>query len=137
MNENDEKVLQELGMGNLAEDEKKAVLALIDQRLEKRFVANLLMSLDDETRKKLEDKIEAMPEPKVDDVVAAAIELAPEAPQILERSANEIIEELKKEKPAAPAELQVASNKIQDTNSSGVSDSSRPATSVATGEYYG
>ena len=98
MYQQDDKVLEELRLDTLPDNEKKAVLAMIDQRLEKRFLANLLMSLDDDKRQMLESKIGEIEEPKIDDVVRIALDIQPDAPKILADSANEVMTELKGER---------------------------------------
>src|SRR3990172_12049713 len=97
MNQQDEKVLEAVGLKDIPDNEKKAVLAMIDQRLEKRFLANLLMSLDDDKRQTLEGKIDEIEEPKIDDVVRIALDIQPDAPKILADSAGEVMTELKEE----------------------------------------
>jgi len=97
MNQQDEKVLEAVGLKDIPDNEKKAVLAMIDQRLEKRFLANLLMSLDDDKRQMLESKIDEVEEPKIDDVVRIALDIQPDAPKILADSAGEVMTELKEE----------------------------------------
>src|SRR3990167_1090875 len=98
MNQQDEKVLEAVGLKDIPDNEKKAVLAMIDQRLEKRFLANLLLSLDDGKRQTLEGKIDEIEEPKIDDVVRIALDIQPDAPKILADSAGEVMTELKEER---------------------------------------
>lgn len=102
----DQAVLDQLGLGNIPDQDKQAVLAMIDQRLEKRFLANLLMSLPEDKRDELDKQVEAMADkPDAGKVVEAVLNLHPDAQGILEQSAKEIVEELKKENrsPVAPA----------------------------------
>ena len=49
----------------------------------------------EEKRSELDKKVEAIDNPKTEDVLEAAIELSPNAEEILEKSAKEIIEEFK------------------------------------------
>lgn len=130
MNQQDEKVLEELGLESIPDDEKKAVLAMIDQRLEKRFLANLLLSLDDDKRQTLEGKIDEIEEPKVEDVVRIALDIQPDAAEILAKSANEVMTELKGENiskaQGVGSEASEAEIAAQDTNSSN-QDTQQPA----------
>lgn len=91
----DEKVLMGLGLGDLSPEEKQVMLNLLDDRLEKRFVANLLMGLPDDKRAELEKQVEAMPEPELGKVLEAAIKVHPDAEGVLKKSAQEIIDEFK------------------------------------------
>jgi len=100
LTEQDQRVLQELGLKGLKDEEKETILALLDERLEKRFLANLLVSLPADKQKELEEKVEAMPEPDAGAVIEEVLKLHPDAKGILEKSAREIIEEVKQDKTA-------------------------------------
>ncbi len=122
MDKQDDKVLEELGLDKLPDNEKKAVLAMIDQRLEKRFLANLLLSLDDDKQQTLEGKIDEIEEPKIDDVVRIALDVQPEAAKILAQSANEVMTELKAGKSSGAHGVGNKASEVdsaaQDTNNS-------------------
>jgi hypothetical protein len=93
----DQSVLDQLNLGNIPEEDKKAVLEMIDERLEKRFLANLLLSLPEDKQKELETRVEAMKDDDAEKIIETILELHPDAKGVLERSAKEIIEELKRD----------------------------------------
>lgn len=127
MNQQDNKVLEQLGLENLPDNEKKAVLAMIDQRLEKRFLANLLMSLDDAKKQELEGKIDEIEKPDVEDVIRISLDIQPDAAKILAQSANEVMAELKGEtKKETPDEEKVEPSATPETT--------EPAESLAKSE---
>jgi len=88
-------IVKQIGAEQASEAEKAALLDMVERSLEKRFLANLLMSLNDEQRNKLDSKIEAIDKPTIDDIAREATALQPECNAILQRSAEEIIAELR------------------------------------------
>ena len=93
----DQNILDQLNLGNIPEEDKKAVLEMIDERLEKRFLANLLLSLPEDKQKELETRVETMEDEDAEKIIETILELHPDAKGVLERSAKEIIEELKRD----------------------------------------
>jgi len=112
-NELDEKVLSELGLSDLSDEEKAVMLKLLDDRLEKRFIANLLKSMPEEKRQDLEKKVEAMEKRSVESVLEAAINIHPDVKGVLEKSAQEIVDEMKASTGKPASEPAVGGSQIQ------------------------
>jgi len=114
--DDDKKLLEDLDLSNIPEEDKQAVLDTIDDRMSKRFIANLLLSMPEDKRTELEKKVEEMKGEDPQKIIEAIIDLHPDAKKVLEDSAKEIVEELKK-KPAAGEEQKDSSSEARDVNS--------------------
>lgn len=99
----DDKVLLELGLDKATEGQKEMILKIIDELLEKRFVANLLTSLPEDKQKELEQKIGAIKNQSAEEILELVIDIHPTAKQVMEKSAQEIIDELKQGQNATKA----------------------------------
>jgi len=116
--EEDKKLLEQLGLSDIPEVEQQVVLEEIDRRMTKRFIANLLVSLDPQKAVELEEEVNKIPSENTEEIISKIIETHPDAVKVLQQSAQEIVDELKA-KPAGqvgqttlpeekPAELPVA-----------------------------
>lgn len=139
----DEKVLMGLGLGDLSPEEKQVMLKLLDERLEKRFVANLLMSLPEDKKKELDQKVEAMSENDLAGVLEEAMKIHPDAQAVLQKSAQEIVDEFKSvqagaaggippsdisKEPAGPSEQKTDAPEAADTTAEKPGESVMSAT---------
>lgn len=96
--EEDKRLLEDLGLSNIPDEDKQVLLDSIDDSMSKRFIVNLLTSLPEDKRGELEEKVEAMKDEDPQKVIEAIIDLHPDAKDVLVKSAQEIMDELKQAK---------------------------------------
>ncbi len=99
-NENDQKILEMLEVTTATDEEKKAILDEVDQKMGERFVANLLNSMDAESAKKMQDEIDKLPNDDPAKVIETIITSHPDATTVLEKTAQEVLDEFKKARQA-------------------------------------
>lgn len=99
-NENDQKILEMLEVTTATDEEKKAILDEVDQKMSERFVANLLNSMDAESAKKMQDEIDKLPNDDPAKVIETIITSHPDATTVLEKTAQEVLDEFKKARQA-------------------------------------
>jgi len=93
--EEDKKLLEQLGLSDIPEVEQQVVLEEIDRRMTKRFIANLLVSLDPQKAVELEEEVNKIPSENTEEIISKIIETHPDAVKVLQQSAQEIVDELK------------------------------------------
>lgn len=93
--EEDKKLLESLNLSDIPEEDKRVVLDEIDDRMTKRFIANLLVSLNPQQAQQLEADIEKIPSENTQQIIEKIIETHPDAAKVLQDSAKQIMEELK------------------------------------------
>lgn len=134
----EKRIVNELGLGSLGPQEQEAALKMVDERLEKRFVANLLFDLPEDKKRELEQKVEAMENPTPESVFDAAIGLHPNAQGVLEKSAKDIIDEMKasmsKTAPAPEAPKNEAETSGQEPSTSSTQPQMSPAAQPEKGQ---
>jgi len=96
--EEDKRLLETLGLQDIPEEEKKVVLEEIDEKMSRRFIANLLASMSPEKAKELDAEVQNIPSEKPQEIIEKIIEKHPDAAKVLQDSAKQIVEELKTNK---------------------------------------
>lgn len=96
----EKKLLAELGLDKLSEDDKKNILKKLDEALLDRFIANLLGSIPKEKYLQLEKALEKAEKEGPDKFFEETVRLHPNAEEVMKKSAEQIIEEFKKNQPA-------------------------------------
>jgi hypothetical protein len=96
----EKKLLAELGLDKLPEDDKKNILKKLDEALLNRFIANLLGSMPKESHPQLEKALEKAEKEGPDKFFEEAVKLHPDAEKVMKESAEQIIKEFKKNQPA-------------------------------------
>jgi len=110
LTEMDQKVLQDLGLDQLPDDQKQKTLKRLDEVLINRFMAKILTSLSEDKQKELEQKVKDVGEDNNEKVFEEAINLHPDAKKVLEESAKEVIEEFKKNQKGADRDTAIKGN---------------------------
>lgn len=138
LNDLDQKVLKNLNLDGLPEEEKQKALKRLDEALMNRFMVNILTSLPKEKQEELERKAKELKDGQYDKFLEEAINLHPDAKAILEKSAEEIIEEFKKNEPQSPEGKPQTDQKLQDsteTKDQPVAKAQAPSPDVSA-DYY-
>lgn len=97
----DQKVLTDLGLDKLSEDQKQTILEKLDKALLNRFIAKLLTSVPKDKYPELEKALEKADKGEPEKFFEEAINLHPDAKKVLEESTKEVIEEFKKNQEGA------------------------------------
>jgi len=111
----DQKLLEMLGLENVPDEDKQVILQEVDERMSKRFIANLLTGLSDEQSKKLEAEVNAMGSEDPAKIIEKIIAAHPDARSVLEKTGQEILMELKQNKQSAPATTATTSPATSET----------------------
>jgi MoxR-like ATPase len=128
LNDLDQKVLKNLNLDGLPEEEKQKALKRLDEALMNRFMVNILTSLPKEKQEELERKAEELKDGQYDKFLEEAINLHPDAKAILEKSAEEIIGEFKENKQQSPDSKPQIDQKLQASTET----KDQPATKMQT-----
>lgn len=108
--EEDEKLLKELGLENIPEIDKQVMLEEIDIRMTKRFLANILISLDPDKAQQLEEEVAKIPSQNTEEIISKIIESHPDAAKVLQESAKQIMDELKSNQTSNKGESNMDTN---------------------------
>jgi len=98
IDDKDQKLLETLGLQDIPEQEKKVVLDEIDRKMSQRYIANLLSSIPPEKINEVQAEIEKIPSGNTQKIIEKIIELHPNSADILKKSAEEIIDQLKQDR---------------------------------------
>lgn len=131
LNDLDQKVLKNLNLDGLPDEEKQKVLKRLDEALMNRFMVNILTSLPKEKQEELEKKAKELKDGQYDKFLEEAINLHPDAKAILEKSAEEIIGEFKENKRQIDQKLQDST----ETKDQPVAKAQAPSPDVSA-DYY-
>ncbi len=130
----EKKLLAELGLDKLPEDDKKNILKKLDEALLNRFIANLLGSIPKEKYSQLEKALEKAEKEGPDKFFEEAVKLHPNAEEVMKKSAEQIIKEFKKNQPAENTDHNQHGQK-PDNNAPLKTASNKPPT-IYEPEYY-
>jgi MoxR-like ATPase len=136
LNDLDQKVLKNLNLDSLPEEEKQKVLKRLDEALMNRFMVNILTSLPKDKQEELEKKAKDLKDGQYDKFLEEAINIHPDAKGVLEKSAEEIIEEFKgNEQASSKTKETPQSQEVADTKEEPATKT-QPATSDVSPNYY-
>lgn len=136
LNDLDQKVLKNLNLDGLPEEEKQKVLKRLDEALMNRFMVNILTSLPKDKQEELEKKAKDLKDGQYDKFLEEAINIHPDAKGVLEKSAEEIIEEFKgNEQASSKIKETPQSQEVADTKEEPATKT-QPATSDVSPNYY-